>query len=189
MNPSSILVAFDGPQRIATGAPTEIARKVSTYLRGKPEAQPLLFDLETGKQVDLDWRNPAAQTQKAAAAAPQRAGKGRPKLGVVAKEVTLLPRHWDWLARQPGGASVTLRKLIERASKDPAPAEKQRARAEAAYHFMHAVAGNLPGFEEASRLLFAGNTWGLSAAMGKWPGDIADQVLALVNGESPDPAA
>jgi hypothetical protein len=189
MNPSSFLVAFDGAQRIATGSRAEIAQKVSTYLRAKPQAQPLFFDTETGRQTDLDWRSPLAEAPKAKPAPRLRAGKGRPKLGVVAKEVTLLPRHWDWLARQPGGASVTLRKLIERASKDPAPAEKQRARAEAAYHFMHAVAGNLPGFEEASRQLFAGNIWGLSATIAKWPGDIADQVLALVNTEESETAA
>lgn len=189
MNPSSLLVAFSGPQRIATGSPAEIVQKVSTYLRDNPLAQPLFFDLETGRQVDLDRRTPAGDAPKAQSAPRPRAGKGRPKLGVVAKEVTLLPRHWDWLGRQPGGASVTLRKLIERASKDPAPAERQRARAEAAYHFMHAVAGNLPGFEEASRLLFAGNIWGLSATMAKWPGDIGDQVLSLVNAETPDTAA
>lgn len=189
MNPSSILVAFDGSQRIGRGSHAEIAQKVSTYLRGKPQAQPLFFDTQTGRQTDLDWRSAPAEAPQAKAATRLRAGKGRPKLGVVAKEVTLLPRHWDWLGQQPGGASVTLRKLIERASKDPAPAEKQRARAEAAYHFMHAVAGNLPGFEDASRQLFAGNVWGLSATMAKWPGDIADQVLDLVNAEESDTAA
>jgi hypothetical protein len=110
-----------------------------------------------------------------------KAGKGRPKLGVVAKEVTLLPRHWDWLATQPGGASVTLRKLIERASKDPDSKEQKQARAAAAYHFMHAVAGNLPRFEEASRLLFAGDREGLELLLVTWPGDIAEQVMLLAS--------
>lgn len=180
MHPAS-LIAFDGPQRIASGTRGEVARKVSTYLQDKPEAQPLFFDAETGRQVDIDPRD-ASQAGTAMDAA--RGGKGRPKLGVVAKEVTLLPRHWDWLARQPGGASVTLRKLIERASKDPAPKERQQARAAAAYHFMHAVAGNLAGFEEASRLLFAGKMDELAAVVARWPGDIGPQVLALADVEA-----
>ncbi|MES2605603.1 MAG: DUF2239 family protein [Pseudomonadota bacterium] len=180
MNPSSLLVAFDGPHRIATGSLSETARQVSAYLLGNPYAQPLIFDTETGRQVDLDLR----EVVPTDATTDSPKSKGRPKLGVVAKEVTLLPRHWDWLASQPGGASVTLRKLIERASKDPAPKELQQARATAAYHFMHAVAGNLPGFEEASRLLFAGNIDGLSAAVSAWPGDIGEQVLALARVES-----
>jgi hypothetical protein len=182
MNPSVLLFAFDGPYRIATGSPSEIARTVSAYLRGKPYAQLLLFDADTGKQVDIDLGKASAEP---GAGEPARPAKGRPKLGVVAKEVTLLPRHWDWLSTQPGGASVTLRKLIERASKDPGSAELQRARGTAAYHFMHAVAGNLPGFEEASRLLFAGNIAGLSAAVAVWPGDIGEQVLALADPEAP----
>lgn len=185
MTDFSSYIAFDGAQRIASGSKSELARTVSTYLRARPDAQPLIFDTETGKQVDFDLRPglDAGETE-----AP-RQGKGRPKLGVIAREVTLLPRHWDWLASQPGGASVTLRKLIERASKAPTPSDYRRARATAAYHFMHAVAGNLPGFEEASRLLFAGNLDGLGAIVGSWPGDIGEQILALAYTEEPGTAA
>lgn len=179
------LFAFDGPQRIAAGSYADVACKVSTYLQAKPETQPLIFNADTGKQIDLDLRGSAdeirARAESAADPSGTRAGKGRPKLGVVAKEVTLLPRHWDWLAAQPGGASVTLRKLIERASKDPDAPEQRQARATAAYHFMHAVGGNLPGFEEVSRLLFAGNLEGVASAVEAWPGDIGSQVLALAS--------
>ena len=49
---------------------------------------------------------------------PPPRGPGRPKLGVVAREITLLPRHWDWLAQQTGGASVAIRKLVEEARRD-----------------------------------------------------------------------
>jgi uncharacterized protein len=178
--PNAQLFAFDGSYRIATGSRAELQAKVSAYLRDKPEAQALIFDAESGRQVDLDWRQaPATGPGQEAGASPPRSGKGRPKLGVVAREVTLLPRHWDWLASQPGGASVTLRKLIERASKDPDTKEQQQARASAAYHFMHAVAGNLPGFEEASRLLFAGKLEELEPLVTGWPGDIGSQVMAL----------
>ncbi len=73
-------------------------------------------------------------------------GRGRPKLGVVAREVTLLPRHWDWLNAQPGGASVALRKLVEQARRANGDADRARAAREAAYHFMSAMAGDLPAF-------------------------------------------
>lgn len=178
--PDSQLFAFDGFNRIASGPRAELQAIVSAYLRDKPQAQALIFDSSSGRQVDLDWRPTAAAEAKPDADANlQRTGKGRPKLGVVAREVTLLPRHWDWLASQPGGASATLRKLIERASKGPDLKEQQQARATAAYHFMHAVAGNLPGFEEASRLLFAGKSEELKLLTARWPGDIGNQVMAL----------
>lgn len=179
------LFAFDGPQRIAAGSYADVACKVSAYLQENPATQPLIFNTDSGKQIDLDLRGDPAEIRARADSASDtsgaKAGKGRPKLGVVAKEVTLLPRHWEWLAAQPGGASVTLRKLIERASKDPDAPEQRQARAAAAYHFMHAVAGDLPGFEEVSRLLFAGNLEGVAAAVAAWPGDIGSQVLALAS--------
>jgi hypothetical protein len=178
------LFAFDGSRRIAAGSYADAIAKVSAYLRVNPQAQLLLFNAHTGKQVDLDLREAPNAVETADS---PKAGKGRPKLGVVAREVTLLPRHWDWLATQPGGASITLRKLIERASKDPDSKEQQQARAAAAYHFMHAVAGNLPGFEEASRMLFAGDMEGLKRLIGPWPGDIADQVLLLAGADARPP--
>ena len=110
-----------------------------------------------------------------AAAAP----RGRPKLGVVAREVTLLPRHWQWLAGQPGGASVTLRKLVDAARKADGAADAARMRAAAAYRFMAAIAGDLPGFEEAARDLFAADWAGLRRRVQDWPPDIQDQMMRL----------
>jgi uncharacterized protein len=179
-NAKPALFAFDGAQRIAAGPHDEVVQKVSAYLLRRPDAQPLFFDMHAGTQIDVDLRGPEESTDPDA----PRPGKGRPKLGVVAREITLLPRHWDWLASQPGGASVTLRKLIERANKEPDPRDQQQAWATAAYHFMHAVGGNLPGFEEAARLLFAGNIDGLRKAVSDWPGDIGDQVLALASADT-----
>ena len=91
---------------------------------------------------------------------------------MVAREVTLLPRHWEWLARQPGGASITLRRLVEAARKGDTGAADARARTEAAYRFMAAMAGDLPGFEEAARALFAGDRARLEIHMSQWPPDI-----------------
>ena len=95
--------------------------------------------------------------------------------------MTLLPRHWDWLAAQPGGASVALRKLVEAASKTRDPAAESRARREIAYRFMSAMAGDRPGFEEASRALFAGDRERLGLLLGAWPPDIGDQVLRYLD--------
>ncbi|HZZ10507.1 MAG TPA: DUF2239 family protein [Paraburkholderia sp.] len=119
----------------------------------------------------------AAHAAHAEANAPR--GRGRPKLGVVAREVTLLPRHWEWLGAQPGGASVVLRKLVEEARRTHADRDTRRATQERTYHFMSAMAGDLPGFEEATRALFATDTSRLRELVAGWPEDVRDHVLAL----------
>jgi hypothetical protein len=124
-------------------------------------SQSLIFDRETGRVVDVDPRFP-----------PQEDGPrpGRPKLGVTAREVTLLPRHWDWLATQPGGASVALRKLVEEASRNPS-AQRRRLR-DAAYRLATALVGNAPGYEEAMRALYAGAAEDFAAHIEAWPADV-----------------
>jgi hypothetical protein len=97
---------------------------------------------------------------------------GRPKLGVTAREVTLLPRHWEWLAAQPGGASVTLRKLVEEARRAGAGDDLRRQAQERAYRFMTVMAGDRPGFEEATRALFAGDGARFAQCVAVWPQDI-----------------
>ena len=106
-------------------------------------------------------------------------GPGRPKLGVVAREITLLARHWDYLTRQPGGASVTLRKLVDEARKVNATRDRVREAQEAAYRFMTALAGDEPGFEEALRALFASNEARFSEVTASWPADIRDHAKQL----------
>lgn len=110
-----------------------------------------------------------------------RQGRGRPKLGVVAREVTLLPRHWEWLKSQPGGASVALRKLVENARKDNAEQDHRRAMQDAAYRFMSIMAGSLAGFEEASRALFAGDGEKFARETGHWPADVRDHARSLAS--------
>jgi hypothetical protein len=100
-------------------------------------------------------------------------------LGVVAKEVTLLPRHWDWLNLQPGGASVALRKLVEEARRTSGHHDRVRAAQESAYRFMSAVAGNLSGFEEAARALFAYDRRRFSQMIAAWPDDVRDYAVRL----------
>ena len=120
--------------------------------------------------------------------APTNAAAGSQKLGVVPREVTLLPRHWDWLAAQPGGASVTLRRLVDEARRAGANSERQRDAREVSYRFMSAMAGNLPGFEEATRALFAGDAARFTALLTAWPEAVADYATKLAaQGYEPTP--
>jgi uncharacterized protein len=154
--------AFEGPRRLATGALADVALAVKRAEQSGADEPILIFSNATGRAIDLDLR-----------------GRGRPRLGVVAREVTLLPRHWEWLNAQPGGASVALRKLVEQARRSNGDAERQRAARDAAYHFMSAMAGNLPGFEEASRAMFAGDQSKFTRLIATWPADISDHVVKL----------
>jgi hypothetical protein len=174
--------AFAGAERIAAGTLAEVALAVRRRQDADPHATLLTFGRQSGRVVDLDLRGEPAEIAARYAPVAATARRGRPKLGVTAREVTLLPRHWDWLARQPGGASVTLRRLVEAAAKAETPsAADARARTEAAYRFMSAMGGNLPGFEEASRALFANDRPRLAAILADWPVDIAAESLLILD--------
>jgi hypothetical protein len=172
---SSTLTAFSGFQRVAGGTRAEVLAQ----LRQRADAASvLLFDDSTGAQVDLDLREEAAPAEPEAHDEAPR-GVGRPKLGVVAREVTLLPRHWDWLGRQPGGASVALRRLVDEARRGNPDRDTERAAREATYRFMTAIAGDLPGFEEATRALFAGECERFNELVASWPEDIQAHLQKL----------
>src|SRR5690242_5282244 len=155
---------FAGYRLIASGELTEVALKAKEWLDRGEGAPIALFEDETGNPVDLDFRgtlyeflDKLAKKRARRAASEEaeettrRSGPGRPKLGVISREVSLLPRHWEWLGSQPGGASVTLRRLVEEARRNSQGTDRARRSQEAAYKFMSAMAGNLPGFEESSR--------------------------------------
>lgn len=163
--------AFVGTERVATGPLADVLR--AAWPR-RHDAGLVLFDHATGRQTDFDWRGSADEVVARAQPAAPKAGPGRPKLGVVSTEVTLLPRHWDWLNAQPGRASATLRRLVEAAMAREAADPRQRL--EALGKVLWAVAGNEPGFEEASRALYAGDREALNAAAARWSGDLADFV-------------
>lgn len=173
-------VAFAGTTRIAEGDWTQVSRAAWRGLEAAAAGPVLVFDAATGRVADLDPRDRAAAVEAAEVATPEPAKRGRPKLGVVAREVTLLPRHWDWLAQQPGGASVALRRLVETARKEMSSADERRAARDAAYRFMQAIAGDLAGFEEASRALFADDMAGLAERIAAWPRDVRAQVLEIL---------
>ena len=171
----SACTAFAGERRIASGPLAEVALAAKAAVDGGQAV--LVFDDDGARQVEIDFRGSAEEVAARLAPAEPPRGPGRPKLGVVAREVTLLPRHWDWLARQPGGASVALRRLVEEARRSPAA--ERRAAQEAAYRFMSVMAGDRPGFEEACRALFAGDAEGLAARMAGWPADVRDHARRL----------
>jgi uncharacterized protein len=139
----------------------------------------LIFDDATGKQVDFDLRGNEAQVL-ARALPGQRTGPGRPKLGVVSREISLLPRHWEWLEEQPNGASAALRRLVDEARRREQGRQRVRLALDAAARFMSAMAGNLPGFEEATRALYAKDRSQLESLTSKWPRDVRKHMLQLV---------
>jgi uncharacterized protein len=186
--------AFVGQRCLASGPIADVAMAVkrADAWAGSPI---VIFSDASGRAVDFDLRGddrevlarlaviaPVESDQDAEPPSAPR-GRGRPKLGVVAREVTLLPRHWEWLNAQPGGASVALRKLVDEARRVNGDRDQERQARDAAYHFMSAMAGNLAHFEEASRALFAGDRRRFAAEIADWPADIRDHILKLASSD------
>jgi len=193
MNPTSTTrcSAFVGTRCIATGDLRDVARAVREALDEDGSAQVLVFDDTTGEQIEIDTRGsvadvlgrlPTASEASGAETPAAPRGPGRPKLGVVSREVTLLPRHWEWLGSQPGGASVALRKLVEEARRVNAGADRVRAAQEATYRFMTTIAGDLPGYEEATRALYAGDAARFGEIVAAWPADVSAHTGRLAKG-------
>lgn len=186
--PDTGYIAFEGDRCIGCGDLREVAGAASEALGRHPHASILIFDRQTSSLVDLDFRGsvdevlarlpPVAAVPDDTAVAPPR-GPGRPKLGVVAREITLLPRHWEWLAQQRGGASVVLRRLVDEARRNNEGGDRIRLAQEAAYRFMSAMAGNRVHFEEAIRALFANEPARFEQLIAEWPADIRDHAAKL----------
>jgi hypothetical protein len=185
--------AFAGSRRIASGALPAVALAAKAIIDAGEQTPVLVFNAAS-HVVDIDYRGSDAEvvarlTHPAKAANADEAspylesltprGRGRPKLGVVAREVTLLPRHWDWLATQPGGASAAVRRLVDEARQSRAAKDDFRQATESAYRFMSAMAGNEPGFEEATRALFARNDARFTEMTEHWPRDVRDHARTL----------
>jgi uncharacterized protein len=165
------LTVFLKDQVVASGSPEEVVPTMRALQPLERTSDLLAFDDETGRQIDLDLRPEAKQ--------PRR-GRGRPALGVEAKEVTLLPRHWEWLAQQRGGASATLRKLVEEALRKGRTAKDRH---DAAFRFLNVMAGNLPHFVDAVREMYAGNKVGYDHFSYHWPPAIRDHGRRLAFSE------
>lgn len=206
--PTNLYTAFNCHRRIASGPLQTVALVVKHAIEGGAAGPVLIFSDTTGRSLDIDIRgsdeevvarvaqrtaaNDRAEAERSERLPPLAAdsvdadvgisgsrGRGRPKLGVVPREVTLLPRHWEWLATQPGGASVALRKLVEEARRTHAEKDRRRKAQERAYHFMSAIAGNMPGFEEATRALFAKDQQRFCELVAAWPDDVCGHAIAL----------
>ncbi|WNZ64228.1 DUF2239 family protein [Myxococcus sp. MxC21-1] len=184
--PSTTWTAFAGQRLIASGPPADVILAARRALDTGESAPLLLFDDTTGRTVDFHLRGSReellARLQPAPAPTEEDSGPrspGRPRLGVVAREVTLLPRHWEWLATQPGGASVALRKLVEAARASSGDTDRRRQAQVAADRFMTTMAGNLPGYEEAARALYAGHRARFNQWTRSWPDDLRNHARRL----------
>ncbi|WP_420967807.1 DUF2239 family protein [Bradyrhizobium sp. B120] len=195
MNPA--YVAFEGEHRIGAGDLKEVARAAKQLLDLRKDAAVLVFNGRTSALVDIDFRGsvddvlarlpklaPPLDEEPATPAGPR--GPGRPKLGVVAREITLLPRHWDWLAQQKGGASVAIRKLIDEARRASGDKDRTRIAQDAAYRFMTTMAGNRPNYENAIRALFAHDRRRFATLIADWPADIRDHAIRLAYSDQAD---
>jgi uncharacterized protein len=188
--PRNTCIAFVGDRLIAAGNLREVAGAAKQTLDRRDDASILVFDDTGGGPIEIDFRGTLKEVLARlpdvtdvpvaldnAPAAPR--GPGRPKLGVVAREITLLPRHWDWLAQRPGGASVAIRKLVDEARRASEDEDRLRQAREAAYRFMSVMAGNKPHYEDAIRALFAGDPIRFEELIAGWPADVRDHVSRL----------
>ncbi len=190
---SDSCTAFAGVDRIASGAPRRVAQACKTLIDADDTRTLLIFDDVTAEPVEIDFRGSLQDVLQRLAgdiseavvgaadleSAPAPRAPGRPKLGVVGREVTLLPRHWEWLNAQPGGASVALRKLVQQAQRANVGRDRVRRSQEVAFRFMSAIAGNEPGFEEAARALFAGDRQRFEEHTASWPLGVRGYAVAL----------
>lgn len=186
--------AFEGCRRVASGDLASVIVSIKEVLDRDESAAVLIFDDSTSRPIEIDTRGTVEEVLQRIAAQPhrgaavvesvhpepvERRGPGRPRLGVVAREITLLPRHWEWLGSQPGGASVALRRLVEEARRINAGRDRVRLAQESTFRFMTAMAGNEPGFEEATRALFAGSRERFDEQTARWPSDVRDHAMKL----------
>ena len=205
-NPLKLSTAFEDHRLLLSGPLVDVALEVKAALESGSSASFLVFDDVTGTVIDLDLHGSSADVVERLSKpahqytgrftphiitppatvvdeASEPRGRGRPKLGVVGREVTLLPRQWDWLSTQSGGVSAALRRIVDDAKRSGISREQRRAMQAAAYQFMTAIAGDMTGYEEGIRALFAGDSQKLGQCMAGWPADIRSHAMSLAFGE------
>ncbi len=181
MNKIKTFSAFSGMNLIVTGPLEQLLEAVWTHIQSKPDTAILIFDNSTGRQTDFNFTGSLDEViSRVIPEDKPKKGPGRPKLGVVCGEVSLMPRHWEWLEKQPKKASGTIRNLVENASKEISPEQLKKQTIEAAGNFMWAIGGNLPGFEEAGRALYGGKWQVFDALTAPWPSDITGHLNMLL---------
>jgi hypothetical protein len=173
--------AFDRRRLLGSGPLADVVRATKQALDAGAAGPILIFEDRTSRQIEVDFRGSLDEVMARLPSPPSAAprGPGRPRLGVVAREVTLLPRHWDWLGQQPGGISGTLRRLVEHAARQQEPQARRRMAQEATDRFMRVMAGDLAGYEEASRALYRGERERFAELTATWPADVREHLLKL----------
>lgn len=188
--------AFLGHEILARGSVEEVVTAAKHRLDDGAEKRLAVFDDAEARVHDFDFRGSLEDVLSRLDRHPLLSGSkpevgskegekrspGRPRLGVVSGEVTLLPRHWAWLRGQKGGASATIRRLVEEARRAGSHGNRERRAQEAAYRFMSDMAAHLPGFEEASRALFSGRTEDFFSEIREWPADLRRYLEELTGG-------
>jgi len=185
--------AFHGTRLVDRGP----LRRVLATVKGLPAdagGVPVsIFDEGAGREVDFDLRGSLDEVLQRVAPAEPKRRVGRPRLGVISREVTLLPGHWAWLDRQRGGASSTLRRLVDAALRRDE--NRVAPQVDATYRIMSALAGNLPGFEEAARALYGAQWDRFGQLVTAWPGSVGpyflgrlEEIRGLAGGASKNPA-
>lgn len=185
MNTKETYTVFEKHSLLFRGTLREVVLKVKKHLGKEANSLVLIFSDTTGKTMDVNFQGNEKEVLKrlevyfAQDEEKDTVGPGRPKLGVISREVSLLPRHWEWLANQPGGASSALRKLVDEAKGNPASASNVKQLQERAYRFMSVVAGDLAGYEGALRALYRGDHKNFSLHIREWPKDVKAHLLQM----------
>lgn len=184
-------LAFDAHTALISGNLLAVARRLKEHHESGNLTPVLIFDDHTGRQMDIDIsgsdedivaRFDEGNAGERGSEAVKTGKRGRPKLGVVGREVTLLPRHWEWLDSQRGGASGTLRRLIDQARQQNSQADEVRNAQDSTNRFISAIAGDLAGFEDATRALYSGNEAAFKDQVKHWPKDVRKQALKFASG-------
>lgn len=181
MDPSVTYTAFADERRIASGTLREVLGIVKPRMDERREETLVIFEDPTGRQVDFDMRGSVTDVLEREAPEPGRRGPGRPRLGVVSREITLLPRHWAWLEGQRGGASASLRRLVDQARAHEPDRERARRATDAAGRFITSMAGNRSNFEEAYRALYAGDGERFAELTRGWPADVREHAWEMAS--------
>ena len=178
---------FDGFKIVSQGNIEEVAIATKKYLKKEDSARILIFSDLSGKQMDLDLSGTdkdvtdRLSVYKTADTTSSGTGPGRPKMGVKPREVSLLPTHWEWLSTQSGGASATIRRLVDEKMKTAAPKDKIKKTQETVYTFLNSIAGDLENFEDAIRFLYRQDEAKFKEAIAAWPKDLKKHTLALAS--------
>jgi hypothetical protein len=162
--------AFVGTALLASGPLKDVLSSMKNQFDEDPGTLFLVFNDQTGRPVDFNLRGTLSAVLEKAL--PPKSPRGRPKLGVVAREISLLPRHWEWLEQQPNGASAAIRRLVDDARKREPDEQRERLAIDATATFLSAMAGNLPYYEEATRALYARDRSRFVELIGGWPADV-----------------